>query len=475
MSFTISSAVNPPTVFLARLSELAKRLDPEFVLFRRKVHQFKFPVQTLRRLFSEPPQYGAGERGIERTSADQPRYVRITDIDEYGVLNDDIGVTAETVQQRYILEEDDLLLARSGNTVGKSYLHKQRYAPCQCFYAGYLIRFRFDHSRVLPDYVFALTQLPYYRAWVDAIQRAAGQPNINAQEYSHLEIPIPPPPVQARIVALIGEAYAEKRRRDAEAKRLLETIDDILLAELDIPQSTEPPSTIQSRMFRRVLSEVSGGRLDPHFHRPEFEKLAEQLQKYRHSTMRSVAQLSSEQWDQKSHFQEVFPYVEIGSVDLAFGKLAPPPLVPIAEAASRAKMLVRPGDLLISLTRPTRRAICFVPDDLALAVASNGFCVVRHIKDPGVDRKYLFHVLRSRLCTSQFDQRSSGGNYPAITEEEILKIVIPLPKPDEQKRIAKSLDAQYARAEKLFSEARLDLDQAKRNIEALILGKDDAK
>lgn len=91
MSYTFSKDVNPPTVFLARLSELTDRIDPEMAFFRRKVHQFKYPVQKLRNFFREPPQYGAGERGLERESVGQPRYVRITDIDEYGILNFSLG------------------------------------------------------------------------------------------------------------------------------------------------------------------------------------------------------------------------------------------------------------------------------------------------------------------------------------------------------------------------------------------------
>ena len=173
MSFALSGAVNPPTTFLARFSELSDRFDPEMVLFRRKTHNFKYPVSRLREFFREPPQYGAGERGMEREEIDQPRYVRITDINEYGILNDVFGATAATIGPRYILEEDDLLLARSGNTVGKSYLHKTTHVSYPCFFAGYLIRFRFDTSRIFPDYVFALTQLSYYKEWVQAVQRAA--------------------------------------------------------------------------------------------------------------------------------------------------------------------------------------------------------------------------------------------------------------------------------------------------------------
>lgn len=66
--------------------------------------------------------YGAGEVGIERVSDTTPRYIRITDIDENGELLPGLGMTAANVEPQYFLRDRDLLLARSGNTVGKSYL-----------------------------------------------------------------------------------------------------------------------------------------------------------------------------------------------------------------------------------------------------------------------------------------------------------------------------------------------------------------
>jgi type I restriction enzyme S subunit len=222
-------------------------------------------------------------------------------------------------------------------------------------------------------------------------------------------------------------------------------------------------------MFRCSISETTGERLDPHFHRPKFEELAGLLRGIPHATIRELVHFSAEQWDQKSLFESTFPYIEIGSVDLSLGRLSAPPLVPVTEAANRAKMLVRTGDLLISLTRPTRKAICFAPDEFEVAVASNGFCVVRSFKSVDLNSRYLFHILRSRLCTAQFDQRSSGGNYPAITEDQLSKVVVPIVTPAKQERIVKLLDAHYSKAELLFAEARADLEQAKLDIEAMIL------
>ena len=274
-----------------------------------------------------------------------------------------------------------------------------------------------------------------------------------------------------RIPKLMLVAVKRHQEQVRKAKQLLESIDDILLNELGIPRKSEPPNTLKKRIFQWSFSNITGDRFDPNFHKPRFKKLGALLRKIPHSTIKDLLEFSSEQWDQKGIFEDVFPYIEIGSVDLDFGQISEPPLIPVAEAANRAKMIVRQGDLLISLTRPTRRSICFVPNDLKIAVASNGFSVIRKFKKPDLDRRYLFHILRSRLCVDQFDQRSSGGNYPAITEDQLSKLIIPFPNRATQQRIACCLDAQYLKAQTLFAQARADLEKAKRDIEAMILGK----
>ena len=141
------------TTFFAKLSEMSERFDPRYVAFKRRSADFHYPAVRLSELLSEPPEYGAGEAGIDGTDIAKPRYIRITDIDEDGELRSGLGATAETIESKYLLQDGDLLFARSGATVGKCYLHNAMRTPEPCIYAGYMIRFRFN-EKVLPKYVF---------------------------------------------------------------------------------------------------------------------------------------------------------------------------------------------------------------------------------------------------------------------------------------------------------------------------------
>ena len=90
--------------------------------------------------------------------------------------------------------------------------------------------------------------------------------------------------------------------------------------------------------------------------------------------------------------------------------------------------------------------------------------------DEKIASRFLFHVLRSTLCTAQFEQRCSGGSYPAITSQQLLQIAIPLPDIELQKRIVFKIGKQYEKAKQLFEQAKSELADAKAEIEQMILG-----
>lgn len=168
------------------------------------------------------PQYGANVRAVP-SSGGTVRYVRITDIDEWGRLRRNSWVEPESENLNdYLLEDGDILLARSGATVGKSYVYSTEDGPC--VFAGYLIRFRLDRRVVEPRYLAYYLQTREYWSWIRAIKRVAAQPNVNGAEYASLPLPIPPLSEQRRIVEILDQADRLRRLRaeaDAKAERIL--------------------------------------------------------------------------------------------------------------------------------------------------------------------------------------------------------------------------------------------------------------
>ncbi len=149
-----------------------------------------------------------------------PRYVRITDISDDGRLKneDPASLPAAAFDQKYLLSAGDLLFARSGATVGKTFLYRDHHP--KSVYAGYLIRFVPDTRKVLPEYLFYYTQTRSYQDWVTRVTRKGAQENINAQEYGSILLPLPPLEEQEVIVEILEQERKAISEEIAQEKRL---------------------------------------------------------------------------------------------------------------------------------------------------------------------------------------------------------------------------------------------------------------
>ena len=198
-------------------------------------------------------------------------------------------------------------------------------------------------------------------------------------------------------------------------------------------------------------------RLDPHFYHPRFEKLLSVVRRGTHEILGNIAKLCHQKWNPKKNPEETFKYIEINSVSRETGEASFSKL-PVKKAPSRAQLIVQKDDIIISLTRPHHGSIALINDDLDGCIASTGFAILRKIKDPTLNRTYLYSVLRSQLCLHQMLQRSSGGNYPAITTDQLMRILIPIPESNIQNHIANFMRSAYAQKKQKEQEADVLLD-----------------
>jgi len=161
----------------------------------------QFPHVRLGDVLARKPQYGSGASKVPFDG--RVRYIRITDLTDRGELKQTDPVSPSVVEPENFLEPDDLLIARSGS-VGRAYLHEDISGTFQ--YAGYLIRFRLDPARALPAYVYRVVQSPEWWVWIASNSKTGTLTNINAQQYSSFEFPLPSLELQKEIVAKV-EGY----------------------------------------------------------------------------------------------------------------------------------------------------------------------------------------------------------------------------------------------------------------------------
>lgn len=161
---------------------------------------------VFKKFLSEPMQYGANEPA-EECNYNDPRYIRITDIKDDGTLRDDTfkSLPLEKAKE-YMLTKGDLLFARSGATVGKTFLYKEDYAAC---FAGYLIKARCNKNELLPNFVFYYTLSNVYQNWKNSIFIQSTIQNIGADKYSVMPIIIPPLSEQQSIADYLDRKCSE--------------------------------------------------------------------------------------------------------------------------------------------------------------------------------------------------------------------------------------------------------------------------
>ncbi len=160
-------------------------------------------LKRLKHLVNPKLQYGANETGIDYNPI-YPRYIRITDFDQDGNLRNDTLLSLDPqIAQNYLLNEGDVLFARSGATVGKTFIYQESDGNA-CF-AGYLIKATTIISVLLSDFLYYLTQSNYYDNWKESIFSQATIQNIGANKYEDFLVPLPSIREQNEIVLFIED------------------------------------------------------------------------------------------------------------------------------------------------------------------------------------------------------------------------------------------------------------------------------
>ena len=169
----------------------------------------------------EKPQYGYTASAT--TEQIGPHLLRITDIQNGSVNWETVPYCDCPKPEKYLLQKDDILFARTGPT-GRSFLVED--CP-EAVFASYLIRLRV-REWVTPQYLYAFFQSPDYWAQVSASTSVSAQPNCNATKLANLKVPIPPPEEQQSIVTYLSNFQEKVNRIKTLQAQSTDYLDEIL-------------------------------------------------------------------------------------------------------------------------------------------------------------------------------------------------------------------------------------------------------
>ena len=401
------------------------------------------------------PGYGLSSRAVERTSGDEPRYIRITDFGEDGIESGHIFATADPAESGYDLKAHDILFARSGATVGKTYIHEDTSEPA--IFAGYCIRFQFDRSKVSPKFVYWWTKSTAYSRWVETIQRPSGQPNINKEEFKSCQIPLPPIDDQDRLVRIIGAARSERDVKLAEADALLNGISDFVLDLLGI----ESPPTDSRKVFAVNPVDIrKGGSLNSDYYHPE-RMLALRALEYASDRLTTTSLGEVVSFEREQIKTPGKNYLGLAHIQSDTGELTDS-----EDTAKGTCFTYQTSDVLFARLRPYLNKVYRAEMD---GCCSTEFHVLRVNDGNSLLPDYLATVLRSRIVLAQTVHMMTGNTHPRLTNDDVANLRIPIPTIEVQEYIATEVRYRREQSRRLRSEAESSWQDAKRWFEEQLL------
>ncbi len=305
-----------------------------------------------------------------------------------------------------------------------------------------------------PLFVVTVLQSRIGSALIERRQRgSSGQIEIYPSDIASIPIPQLDEDFQEEIASLQERAHQLRQK----SKSLYAQAEALLQAELglhDLDLSHQPTYT---QNFSQVRA---AGRLDAEYFQPKYQRAIE-IMGQSGKLIGDVAQLAKRRFEAQP--DKPFHYIEIGDLDQAGH--AESRLVPGEDAPSRAQWIVKSGDVITSTVRPIRRLSALIEPEQDGFVCSSGFAVLEPI---GIEAEVLLVYLRLPIVCEILDLHTTASMYPAISTTDLLNVPIPIPPAEVRSKIVDLIQ----KSRKDRQKAEHLLEEAKRRVEAMILGEE---
>jgi restriction endonuclease S subunit len=410
-------------------------------------------------------QYGCSQRATEE-SIGTP-ILRMNNLQADGWDFTDLKYVQITDEElaRWRLERGDIVFNRTNS--------KELVGKCEVFdregtwvFASYLMRLRVDREKAEPEFVAAFLNAPAGRLQIDRESRQIiGMSNINAEEIRTLRVPLPKPPKQRELLAILDAARAARRQKLGEAESLLVGLDAFVLDALGI---TLPPRDGHRTTYAIRLSEVrQGKKLYPDYFHPErLNAIRAVERRYKGDRCATLLAVADFRRDQRQ-VEPNDPYLGLANIQPNTGER----IDSTDEDGGGIVFQYAEDDVLFARLRPYLNKVYRAE---SAGVCSPEFHVMRVRRGPdGKPRaipEYLAAVLRSSIVLSQTRHMMTGNTHPRLANDDVVNLVTPVPDEATQKKIAAEVSRRRDAARSLREEAGRLWDDAKRHFEQALLG-----
>ena len=415
---------------------------------------------------SESIQYGYNAPAQENGRI---KMVRISDIQDNSVIWETVPYCdiKEGEIDAYLLKPNDILFARTGGTVGKSYLVQE--VPEEAIYAGYLIRTRYS-NQLCPQYLKYFMESELYWSQLREGTIATAQPNCNGKTLGNMLVPIPPSHEQIRIVEKLNAVMAhviEYGTIDSRSKHLNnifpERLKKSILQEAVqgklVPQdpNDEPAAVLLERIRAEKQKLIAEGKIKKNKHESiifrrdnsHYEKLngierciddeipfeiPENWSWTRLRTLTSKIGAGSTPTGGRAIYQPTGVKF-IRSQNVYNDGLVLNDVAYISEEINQRKSgsIVKPKDILLNITGGSIGRSALVPDDFDIGNVNQHVMIIR-LLTPSI-RYWVHAVLISEYIQNMIMSVQVGVSREGLSASKLMDFLIPLPSERESYRI----------------------------------------
>lgn len=381
-------------------------------------------VKRLKFITKGSLQYGANAEGID-FDENLPRYIRITDIDS----DNNLKISGKqslpfNIAKPYFLKKGDLLFARSGATVGKTYLFQ---SDTLSAFAGYLIKYS-PIENVESRFIYYMTLGNGYDNWKNSIFSQSTIQNIGADKYGNLPVALPYNKMEQQAIANFLD---EQTKKLADAKDLLQK----QIEKLKEYRNSIIRETVTKGLDKSVPMKDSGvewiGEIPERWGVTKF--------KFALSTWKGLSITKA------NLVEEGIPVISYGQIHSKFGKQVKStyelPLVPESYLSQKSALL-KQGDFIYADTSEDIEGSGNFTTKLddGLLFAGYHTIIARLNKNTEIEYSYLKHLFDSEWFRDQIRKTVSGVKVYSITQSIIANTSILVPPLQEQQAIANFLD-----------------------------------
>jgi type I restriction enzyme M protein len=416
------------TTFEVPTNSLSNRLDVTYYLVRAEVERYSLPNigtplgDLCTRIRTRTP---AREAYVEEGVP----CLKLRNVTGRVLNTTNCDFIPERLKPQFVTAKkyDIIITATGEGTAGRAdiFLETGNYVV-----TGENILLRPDPALINPFYLLAVLRTGLIaKQLTHFVRGATGQTHLYWQDIADIHIPKADSRVQEDCEAIFREAW-KKRRLSAEKinNAKVAVLKAAGVVDLDVKQ--------RSLEFEITFNHVRPSlRFDVEYYQPIHYTLQTALKKAKCIKANTVAKLNKTTINPRKSPTRIYHYVDISSIDAAIGDYDVTTLYG-HEAPTRARRRVNKSDLIVSTVRPNRNAVAVIADESDDLVVSTGFAV---ITPTSINPLVLFAFLKTEPIYAQIVRKATAAMYPAVTEEDVLDILIPKLNDNQSEYIEKSI------------------------------------